>query len=401
MKSLLISHQYFPPQVGGISRLVGHLARELGPERVCCLTGVPSGKAHPNGMPLPRTYRSQAIFQGSTVITRVIGWGATLPRILLTERPKVILNATVSEAQYGAKLRNWFRLPMVTLVHGNELLAALAKTSEGDRLSRALLQSDGIVAVSRFSAGLASRIGVPPHRIAVVHPGCDAETFAPKRARPELLNRVLGSRPQDRVFLTIGGLVARKGHDVVIRALPEVLRAIPDTTYLIVGDGPCRQDLEKLAAELRVADRVVFAGQVSDTELPDYYALSDVFIMASREQAEDCTVEGFGIVYLEANACGKPVIGGNSGGVPDAVQDGETGLLVDPRSPADIARALISLLTDRDRAARMGKVGRARVVQEFSWSRMAERIYQVLCSNQGALSVNKVEDRVATVPFTL
>jgi phosphatidylinositol alpha-1,6-mannosyltransferase len=184
---------------------------------------------------------------------------------------------------------------------------------------------------------------------------------------------------------------------VVIRALPRVLRTIPDTTYLIVGDGPCRRDLEKQARELGVAERVVFAGQVCDAELPDYYALSDVFIMASREQAEDCTVEGFGIVYLEANACGKPVIGGRSGGVPDAVQDGETGLLVDPHSPEEVARALMNLLTDRTRAARMGKVGRARVVQEFSWSRMAEQIYQVLCSSRGAVSSNNLPEGVATI----
>jgi phosphatidylinositol alpha-1,6-mannosyltransferase len=286
---------------------------------------------------------------------------------------------------------------MVTLVHGNELLSALATTSEGDRLSRALLYCDRIVAVSRFSAGLAERIGVPPNRISVVHPGCDAETFIPKRAEPELLSRVLGARSQDRVILTIGSLVARKGHDMVIRALPMVLRAIPDTTYLIVGDGPCRRDLEAQARELGVAERVVFAGQVCDAELPDYYALSDVFIMASREQVEDCTVEGFGIVYLEANACGKPVIGGRSGGVPDAVQDGETGLLVDPRSPEKIARALISLLSDRTRAARMGRVGRARVVQEFSWSRMAEQVYHVLCSSQGAVSSNNLPEAIATI----
>jgi phosphatidylinositol alpha-1,6-mannosyltransferase len=122
----------------------------------------------------------------------------------------------------------------------------------------------------------------------------------------------------------------------------------------------------------------VFAGQVSADDLPDVYALSDVFAMPSRENLEEGDVEGFGLVFLEANACAKPVIGGRSGGIPDAILDGVTGFLVDSRDPHDVARSLARILGNNDLATRMGQEGRLRTVRDYSWARVGERVQGIL-----------------------
>jgi phosphatidylinositol alpha-1,6-mannosyltransferase len=167
---------------------------------------------------------------------------------------------------------------------------------------------------------------------------------------------------------------------MVIRALPRLRESIPEVNYLIVGDGPYRPQLESLAEAMGVQDHVIFAGQVPTEELPDVYALSDVFVMPSRERLEVDDVEGFGIVFLEASACAKPVIGGRSGGIPEAIVDGVTGLLVDAHDPEDIGNALARLLTDRDLAIRLGQQGRLRVVHDFDWARVADQVEGILNS---------------------
>ena len=169
---------------------------------------------------------------------------------------------------------------------------------------------------------------------------------------------------------------------MVIRSLPILMERVPDFIYLIVGDGPYRGVLEGVAKELGVSDRVIFTGKVPDEDIPDIHALSDVFVMPSREHLEEDSVEGFGMVFLEANACNKPVIGGRAGGVPEAIEEGVTGLLVDPHSPKEIAEALALLLTDHDFAHRLGTQGRSRVIRECQWAQVGERVLSLLRSVQ-------------------
>ena len=170
----------------------------------------------------------------------------------------------------------------------------------------------------------------------------------------------------------------RKGHRNIVQALPKVLEKVPEAVYLIVGEGTEEDELRQLARHCGVEHQVIFAGSVSPEELPLYYNTGDVFIMTSREIEEEGDFEGFGIVFLEANACGKPVIGGNSGGVKDAIVEGETGLLIDPLNPAKIAAALIRLLTEKSLAGRLGKKGRERVEKELSWRTISQRILKEL-----------------------
>jgi phosphatidylinositol alpha-1,6-mannosyltransferase len=196
----------------------------------------------------------------------------------------------------------------------------------------------------------------------------------------DLRQKLLGDRYKDQIILSVGNLVPRKGHDMVIQALPKLRQSVPDVTYLIVGQGSYRIQLENLALSLGVRDRVIFGGCVSTQDLPDIYALSDVFVMPSREQLEACDVEGFGLVFLEASACAKPVVGGRSGGIPDAISDGVTGLLVNPHDPEDIANALGQLLTNNDLAIRLGQQGRSWVIKYFDWAGIADRVQGILQS---------------------
>ena len=175
-------------------------------------------------------------------------------------------------------------------------------------------------------------------------------------------------------------MIRRKGHDRVIAAFPEIGRRFPDIKYIICGprdDLYCRE-LEAQAESLGIADHVVFAGYAMPEELRLFYNLCDVYLMPSREIEGD--TEGFGITYLEANACEKPVIGGDSGGVSDAISDGETGFIVDPADPRQIAGKTIMLLSNRELARRMGKNGLHRIEKGYTWDGIAERLIALIQS---------------------
>jgi phosphatidylinositol alpha-1,6-mannosyltransferase len=374
MKSLLISSIYFPPQVGGIAEIMAAVASALGPDRVCCLTGVLANQAVGPNHFRPTVYRRPAAFARAKPV-QAVGLGMAISEIMVRERPSIVQLATAYDGYLGLWLRKWLKLPYVMYAYGNEILDTLQSSWGRDRL--ALQQADRVLAISRFAATLVEKAGVVPERIDIVNPGCDAQVFRPMPPRMELRQRLLGPR-RGPVVLTVGNLVARKGFDMVIRALARLRQTIPDVTYLIVGAGPYRNELESLAAATGVRDNVVFAGMIPHKELPDVYALSDVFVMPSREQLDDCDVEGFGLVFLEASSCGKPVVGGRSGGVPEAVEDGVTGLLVNPHEPEEIAGTLARLLTDSELAKRLGQEGRGRVVRDFDSARVGDRVHQIL-----------------------
>ena len=176
-----------------------------------------------------------------------------------------------------------------------------------------------------------------------------------------------------KVLLTVSRLVEGKGIDVVIRALPYILGAGVDVKYLVAGEGPLRADLARLAQRQGVEERVIFLGKVVGDKLIDLYDLCDCFaLVSSREE------ETFGIVLAEASARSKPVIAGNSGGQPDVVEDGKTGFLVDPHNVEDFAVKALKLLTDRQLAMQMGRLGKEKIVKAFSSAALAEKIRRAL-----------------------
>jgi len=179
-----------------------------------------------------------------------------------------------------------------------------------------------------------------------------------------------------KVILTVGRLVERKGHDMVIRALPAVRDAVGAVRYLIVGSGPEEQRLRALSSDVGFRDDVVFVGHVRDEELPAFYACCDVFVMPCRALPGRDGIEGFGAVFLEAAASGKPVIAGRSGGIADAVVEGATGILVNPTDVKQLASMLTRLLLNRDEAARLGRNGRQRAeALEAAWTATLRRIW--------------------------
>jgi phosphatidylinositol alpha-1,6-mannosyltransferase len=173
-------------------------------------------------------------------------------------------------------------------------------------------------------------------------------------------------------------MVERKGQDQLIRALPELRRRVPGARLLLVGDGPHRSALVELARATGVAEHVAFAGQVPDDELPAHYAAGDVFAMPCRERRGGLEVEAFGIVFIQAQAVGRPVVAGDIGGVPDALEHGSTGLLVDGRSLDAVTDALASVLGDPARATRMGAAASQFVATGFTWDRRTEQLRELL-----------------------
>jgi phosphatidylinositol alpha-1,6-mannosyltransferase len=375
VKSLLISSTYFPPQTGGISRMIEEICVALGPKRVSCFTGVHEAQENSPRLASIRVRRRPAAFSGNPVM-RALTLACSVCEILVRERPRVVQLATCEEGYLGLQLQRWFKLPFVVYAHGNEILAAI--DSDWDKPRLALKKAACVLANSSFTAGLLRTAGVVPEAIAVIPLGCDIDKFRPRAPDPELRRKLLGNRERGPVILTVGGLVERKGHDMVIRSLPSVCQRVPEATYLIVGTGPFRERLDELAAELGVRDRIIFAGKVPDDQLPDVYAMCDVFAMPSRARLASHDVEGFGLVFLEAGACAKPVVAGRSGGIEDAVVDGFTGLIVDPSDARDVGQALIRLLTDSELRGRLGGQGRDRVEKEHTWSIAGARVQGIL-----------------------
>lgn len=267
--------------------------------------------------------------------------------------------------------------PMTLTVHGNEILSPKFSTPHWQKeMTRVFSAASRIYCVSRCTAekALALFPGMPElaGKIAVTFNGVDPETFRPAPADQELVNRYgLAGR---RVVLTLARLVERKGQDMMIRALPAIRKEVPEIRYVICGKGPYEAELRSLARELGVEDLVVFAGFVSNEERVKFYNLCDLYAMPSREIPEKGDVEGFGITYLEANACAKPVLGGASGGIGDAVIDGVTGLLVDPDDASAVAAGALRLLTDAALASDLGRQGRQRVAAEFSWDSICNQM---------------------------
>jgi phosphatidyl-myo-inositol dimannoside synthase len=207
-------------------------------------------------------------------------------------------------------------------------------------------------------------------------PGVDVDAYHPDVDGAEVRERHrLAGRP---VVVCVSRLVPRKGQDALIRALPAIRRRVPGAALLLVGGGPDRSRLAGLAAELGVERDVVLTGTVPAQELPAHYAAGDVFAMPCRTRIRGLDVEGLGIVYLEASATGLPVVGGDSGGAPDAVRDGETGHVVGGRDIGAIADRVGGLLDDPARARRMGAAGRAWVEREWQWDTQAERMRALL-----------------------
>jgi phosphatidylinositol alpha-1,6-mannosyltransferase len=288
-------------------------------------------------------------------------------RIVRSENITVLcIGELVAGGWLADTCRVLFGLRTVIYVHGEEISTRSNYDVRGQRRRRALNAADGVVAVSQFTRDLlVDTFDVAPDKIELISNGVDRKRFAP-RPRPEVLAERYGVKGRP-VLLTVSRLYARKGIDRVIESLPVVLRHVPDLLYLIVGGGSYRAELEGLVAQAGLGASVAFAGAVPDYEIPLHYNLGDVFIMANREMPDGET-EGFGLVFLEANACGVPVIAGKAGGSVDAVTDRVNGLVVDGNNAAEIAAAVISMFGDDGLRERL-RAGGIEIARTAGWER--------------------------------
>ena len=270
------------------------------------------------------------------------------------------------------------------LVHGGDVLKELHKihhSAFARRTARALLGSAAVVvANSQWTKEQAQTVlrelGLDPHaeRVRVVPLGTDPAQF-----RPGLDTREVRARHRlenGKWVITVARLEPYKGIDTSLKAVAEVRKAGHEVGYLVIGAGKKKDAYKKLAQELGIEEAVRFIGTVPDKELPALYNVAEVYLGVSR-RAEGTRVEGFGIALAEASACGLPVIAGRSGGVAEAVKDGDTGFVVDPEDPAAAAQALTRLLSDQLLARRLGQAGRKAVETNFNWDRVVRDLREI------------------------
>jgi phosphatidylinositol alpha-1,6-mannosyltransferase len=348
----------FPPAEGGIQRLVERIVRHFGnlEARVIALGG-PGTREHDSRLPFP-VLRVPAL-GGKRRLSFVVLNGTSLA-YAARFRPDVVLSAHIVAAPATWVIGRLFSAATVQYLHADEVRAS-------PPLARfALRSSDRVIAVSRHTRQLALGAGASPERIRIIPPGVDLIAHPPNRHPVERPTLLTVARLEDDY----------KGHDVVVRALPRLLQRLPSAEWVVVGGGSLRTGLETLARDLGVVDNVRFIGAASDAERDAWYDRANVFVMPSRVPSNGGG-EGFGIVYLEAAMHGLPVVAGDVGGARDAVVNGETGLLVDPQSPAAVCDALVRLLEDRELAERLGRQGAARA-RDFGWPRIAEQVESLL-----------------------
>jgi len=378
MKVLLIAASFLP-RVGGRELYQDRVLTQFAPEEVVVVTPDREG----DYAAFDQGYRFRVVRCGERANSWFARgrrdkalWFAGLAQLCRREKPDVVLCETVlPDGMTGWLLGRTLGKPYVVHAMGRDLAYAASNPWTQARLRAMAATASAFIAISPFMGRFLVKQGVPSERVAVVVPGVNPAFLKEDDGSAERVREQYGLRGK-RVIVTVSRIVERKGQDKVIEAMPAILERVPEAVYLVAGEGPDRTRLEVLARQLGVEQHVVFTGQVPYEQAPAFYSAAEVFVMPNREMPGD--IEGFGIVFLEANARGLPVIGGRSGGAQDAVEDGVSGLLVDPFSSEDVARALIRLLTDADLARRLGEGGRHRVLTQFSWERAAAQVRAVV-----------------------
>jgi phosphatidylinositol alpha-1,6-mannosyltransferase len=363
MPRLLVITPDFPPAPGGIQRLVHRVASGLeGFEtRVVALGGAGAeGFDATSGVWTRRV--SGARRPGGA---RNVSLNAVSLREALRFRPQLTLSAHIVASPAAAAIASALGARTVQYFYAKEIghkprLAAFAAR-----------RAHASISISSYTSGLLAALGVAAEDLTLIPPGVDL----PADRRPEP-----SGRP---TLLTIARLQDRyKGHDVLMRSLGRIRERVPDVEWVVIGDGPLRAELEALAASLGLGGCVRFLGSVSDEQRNSWLRRADVLAMPSRLPEQGLAGEGFGIVYLEAGAYGKPVVAGNVGGALDAVGDGESGLLVDPTDERAVAEAVTTLLLDKALAQRMGAAGAERA-RRLAWPVIARRVQAVLLQALG------------------
>lgn len=292
------------------------------------------------------------------------------------EITRVFFGAAAPLALLSQGLRRAGATRIVALTHGHEVW--WAKVWPFTWLIRRI--GSGVDVLTYLGSFTKNAISRPLSKSATsamvrIAPGINTEHFAPINDGGKLKREL--DLDGKRVIVSVGRLVHRKGQDTLVEALPKILKSYPDAHLLFVGVGPHLAYIHKRAVQLGVLGSISFVGRVQYRELPQFISVGEIFAMPSRSRLAGLEVEGLGIVYLEASACGLPVVGGLSGGAPDALLEGETGFAVDGRDPDSVAGAIIKLLDDPAMAKKMGERGRQWIIDEWEWRHWSGKFNQL------------------------
>lgn len=380
---LLLAYD-FPPIGGGIARMMGELAKRYPPGTLIVSTGRHQGSVEVDAALPNKVDRIGVPSRRLRTIQGLLLWSYRVAALARSCEPEFVWCANLKPAGYPARwVHQRAGTPYGIFLYGTDLLLLqhrLRHSALKRRAARALIGSAAVlVAISRWTRDLAlsvlRELGFSDGEIDVrVLPlGTDPDHFRPGidpsavRARYRL--------EEGRWLLTVARLVAHKGIDTVLHVLAALRDEYPGLRYAVVGSGPLLGDLERLARSLGVAERVRFLTDVPDADLPGLYNNAEVYLGVSRPA--ELMMEGFGISLSEASACGIPVVGGSSGGIPDAVRENETGLLVDGERPEPVIHAVRLLLENRELARRLGAGGRKAVETFYNWGRVTSDVARI------------------------
>lgn len=361
----------FGPRAGGIETFIIGLIERLPKNSVIVYTSSQSG-SEPFDEKWNRDFGVEVVRDKSKILLPTLRTSKSV-RSLLSARgiTTVFFGAAAPLGLMAKGLRKSGATRIVAITHGHEVWWAKVWPFSW-AMKRIGKSVDYLTYLGDFTMKAVSGALTKSSKMKMVQlaPGIDTEHFSPSKTNPRI-RRELGLS-EKKIIVSVGRLVHRKGQDFLIGALPEISKVIPDVHLLLVGEGPYRAELEKMAEKLSVRHLITFIGRVQYSELPEYICAGDIFAMPSRSRLAGLEVEGLGIVYLEASACGLPVIGGLSGGAPDAVLEGETGFSVDGKSSEAIAAAAIHLLSNPEYAEKLGAQGRDWIVDKWRWEIWAQ-----------------------------
>jgi phosphatidyl-myo-inositol dimannoside synthase len=408
MKTLLLS-EIFPPKTGGSGRWFWEIYRRMPCNQfhIATSTDVEAAAFDPT--------HDLSLERGPLTLG---DWGITTPSALrayakafsfvrkIVRREKIErihCGRLLPEGWIAMWLKKLYGIPFVCYVHGEDANPDTTGESDGVLFSRQLRlmtkavvkNAECIIANSRNSARIMTEHwNMIPERVHLLHPGVDTNYFEPA-ARNAEVRKQLGwnDRP---VIITAGRLQKRKGQDTMIRALGDIRAAVPDVLYAIAGDGEEREPLKQLVQELGHQDHVQFMGRVDDDVLRQAYQQADLFVLANRQIGTD--IEGFGMVLLEAQACGTPVVAGTSGGTPETMRIGETGQVVNCDGPDELSVTLAKMLLDRSALAEMGVAARKWVEKKFEWNALSYQAADIFgVSHADVVTVSSAPLEVADV----
>jgi phosphatidylinositol alpha-1,6-mannosyltransferase len=369
-RTLVITND-FPPRPGGIQTFGYEIVRRFDPESVTVLTSNWEGAAEFDAAQDFKIVRANT----QTLVPSKSTLSMAREIVVAENITRVLFGAAAPLGLLASPLRKLGVTNIVGMTQGHETGWAMTPGTR-QALRKIGNNTDYLTYISEYTHKKIAKALSPDAaaRMRRIVPGVNATEFSPGNlSSGNQLRTELGwtDRP---VIVCVSRLMARKGQDELIRALPKIHQTAPNASLIIVGDGPYRKDLERLVKKLRLENFVHLTGKVSQTELSKWYAAGDIFAMPCRTRMGGWDVEGLGIVFLEGSATGLPVIVGDSGGAVDAVIDGETGYLVDGTNTAEIADRIAYLFANPDVAKKMGEAGRNWVTQEWTWDQNFKKL---------------------------